>query len=502
MEGRELKLYEQRRQEVQSLRSENNFLRQDRDHYRKEWFFISQRVNQVRERNEKLVAENRRLRQQNRELLSAAASASGKEDEKRSPDWIKPPVARRRRRKPGRKEGHPAALRPMPDHIDSHQDVTLPRDSGGRESCPCCNACLCDMESHERVVEDIIPAKVVVKCYHTRSGWCPSCRKRVESRAPEQPPAANIPHGQLGLNALATGVLLRIHHRLPFRQVTGVLANLPELSVSPGAIARQVQRLADWFDEDYQKLIVRMRSARYVHADETGWRTDGKNGYLWALTSPSHTLYHVDRSRSGKVIRKLLGKAFGGTLVSDFYSAYSKMDCKKQKCLVHLLRELADSAEKSPAFAATAFFSKARRLIQQMLLLKGEWEKLSDEDYIRKVCRLEARLEALATADHAEANAKRLARRMRKHQQELTAFLWEKDLEGTNNAAERAIRPAVVARKISGGSRSKNGAEAWATLASLLKTAGQQGKNLLETIKSMLIAAWAADKPPSMPAGP
>jgi len=502
MEGRELKLYEQRTQEVQHLRSENHFLRQDRDHYRKEWFFVLQRVNAVQERNKKLVEENRRLRQQNRELLSAAASAPDKAEAKPSPDWIKPPVARRRRKKPGRKEGHPAALRPMPDHIDSDLDVALPKDSAGRESCPHCNACLCDLESHERVVEDIVPAKVVVTCYHTRSGWCPSCRKRVESRAPEQPPAANIPHGQLGINALATGVLLRIHHRLPFRQVTGVFANLPGLSVSPGAITRQVQRLADWFDEDYQKLILQMRCARYVHADETGWRTNGKNGYLWAVTTPSHTLYHVDRSRSGKVIRKLLGKAFGGTLVSDFYSAYSKMDCKKQKCLVHLLRELADSAEKSPAFAATTFFSQSRRLIKQMLLLKEQWEKLGDEDYIRKVCRLEAQLEALATADQTEANARRLARRMRQYQKELTAFLWEKDLDGTNNAAERAIRPAVVARKISGGSRSKNGAEAWATLASLLRTAGQQGKNLLETIKSMLIAAWAADKPPSMPAGP
>src|SRR5580693_2469438 len=177
MDGRELKLFEQRTLEVQFLRSENNFLRRDRDHYRKEWFFIQQRVNQVQERNEKLVAENRRLRQQNRELLSAA---SGKEPEKRLPDGIKPSVVRRRRRK-----GHPAALRPMPDHIDAHQEVPLPKDQQGRESCPHCNACLLDLEDRERVVEDIIPAKVVVKCYHTRSGWCPCCRKQVESRAPE-----------------------------------------------------------------------------------------------------------------------------------------------------------------------------------------------------------------------------------------------------------------------------------------------------------------------------
>ncbi len=281
-----------------------------------------------------------------------------------------------------------------------------------------------------------------------------------------------------------------------------MFAHLPGLSVSPGAISHQVQRVADWFDGDFEKLMIELRCAKYVHADETGWRTNGKNGYLWAFTSPTQTVYHVDKSRGGKVIGKLLGKAFGGTLISDFYSAYSRMDCKKQKCLVHLLRELTESAEKFPAFAAGSFFTDSRRLIKQMLRLKGEWDKLSDEQYIPRIGRLEARLEALATAQHDEPNAKRIAKRMHKYQKELTAFLWEKDLDGTNNAAERAIRPAVVARKISGGSRSKNGAEAWATLASLLRSASQQGKNLLETIKSMLMAAWATERPPTMPAGP
>jgi len=87
---------------------------------------------------------------------------------------------------------------------------------------------------------------------------------------------------------------------------------------------------------------------------------------------------------------------------------------------------------------------------------------------------------------------------MVKHRKELTAFLWDKDLAGTNNAAERALRPAVVARKISGGSRSQNGAEAWAKLASLLRSAGQQGQRLFDTIKAMLTAAWAAEKPPTV----
>jgi Transposase IS66 family len=119
-------------------------------------------------------------------------------------------------------------------------------------------------------------------------------------------------------------------------------------------------------------------------------------------------------------------------------------------------------------------------------------------------CRMETRLDRLAQATYDEPNAKRIAKRiakrMPKHRKELTAFLWDKDLDGTNNAVEWAIRPAVVARKISGGSR--NGADAWAKLASLLRTAGQQGKNLLETIKAMLQSKWASGMPPAMPAAP
>ena len=134
-----------------------------------------------------------------------------------------------------------------------------------------------------------------------------------------------------------------------------------------------------------------------------------------------------------------------------------------------------------------------------MLLLKGRWNEISDEDYTSRVRALEGRLDQRADADYDEPHAKRIGKRLRKFKKELTAFLWEKDLEGTNNAAERAIRPMVVARKISGGSRSDKGAKAFATLASLLRTAGQQGKNLLATIKSTLIAAWSTGNPAVVP---
>jgi hypothetical protein len=163
------------------------------------------------------------------------------------------------------------------------------------------------------------------------------------------------------------------------------------------------------------------------------------------------------------------------------------LDCAKQKCLAHLLRELVESAAKSPAFAAGAFHRDAKRLLKAMLALKARWDQLADTRYTSRACALESRLDRLLAGDHdGEPNERRIAARMLRHRNELTAFLWDKGLDGTNNAAERAIRPAVVARKISGGSRSKNGADAWAKLASLLRTASQQGKRLIDTIKAML----------------
>src|SRR5213075_761235 len=105
------------------------------------------------------------------------------------PPFIKPAATPARHpRKPGRKAGHAAALRPAPAKIDVHQQVPLPVDESGAVSCPHCKTQLSQVKDHLRVVEEIIPVKVQTTCFHCTSGWCPSCRKHIESRAPEQPP--------------------------------------------------------------------------------------------------------------------------------------------------------------------------------------------------------------------------------------------------------------------------------------------------------------------------
>lgn len=441
-----------------------------------------------------LQVELKKIREENRLLHQRVADLTQKVRSQSTPVFVKANVTRKRRKKPGRPVGHEAALRPMPAHIDVHQPVPVPIDADGQACCPHCHTQLSDVKRHERVVEDLVPAQIRVTCYHTISGYCPSCRERVESRAEEQPPAADLPHGQLGLNALATAAVMRVCYRMPMRQITRFFIQLPGLRVCPGAIARQLQRLGGWLEGQYDRLKLVLRAAGVVHADETGWRTDGKNGYLWTLTNDRHTLFHVDRSRSGKVIAELLGEGFGGgdgTLISDFYGAYDRLGGSQQKCLVHLLRELRDVVNRRPELKDHAFFRRCKRLVKQMLKLKKQRPELTAEDYAHRVQLCEDRLAELSRQTWDDADADRLRSRLAKYRPKLTTFLHREQVEGDNNAAERALRPAVVMRKITGGSRSEAGAEAWSILASVMRTAEQQGRDVVQTIKTLLKAHWS-----------
>jgi transposase/polyhydroxyalkanoate synthesis regulator phasin len=492
MDGRTLeRRYDEVLREAQYLRDHCHHLELELGACRPALYRADQRIDRLEQRVGKLSAENKILK---RKLADLTAKMKAK-PRPAPPMFVKPDAISKTRRTPGRKKGHPAALRPMPSIIDVHETVALPIDALGKPCCPECRSQLSDVEAHERYVEELIPSKVVTTCYHTTSGWCPCCRKKVESRAENQPPAADLPHAQLGLNALSTAMVMRVCYRLPFRQITRLFLDLPGLKISPGAIVKQIKRTGKWMEKQYHRLKLVIRAAGVVHADETGWRTNGRNGYLWTLSTAGHTLFHVDRSRSAKVIAELLGKAFGGrgdqTLVSDFYSVYDQFDGPQQKCLTHLLRELRDTVVKRPELTGHAFFVRCKRLIQDMLRLKKRRGKLKAADYWRRVEGVERRLQDLAQRQWNDPDADRLSGRLNKYQAKLTTFLHKKEVDGTNNAAERALRPAVVMRKITGGSRSEEGARAWAIVASVMRTAEQQGKDVLKSIKTLLRAEWA-----------
>jgi hypothetical protein len=150
---------------------------------------VQQRDRDIR----RLEADNRLLRQRLAEQRPPDSPSPGSGLPSTPPPSIKPPVLKRRPRRPGRPLGHEPALRPPPKKVDRTVEVPLAPGSSGRCLCPHCRGALSKLKRHRRLVEDLIPAKVIVTCYRTRSGWCRTCKHRVESRHPEQPPAANVP---------------------------------------------------------------------------------------------------------------------------------------------------------------------------------------------------------------------------------------------------------------------------------------------------------------------
>lgn len=440
-------------------------------------------------------AEVRRLKVElaraHKQVKELSAAAGGAEAPSKLPPFVKPNVVSKPRRKPGRKKGHAAALRPMPAKIDQKIDVPLTRDARGRELCPQCRAVLMKLLAEARIVEDLTPTNLEVTQFNTRSGYCINCQRRRESRSPHQPPAAEVPHGQIGINALALAVMLRVRHRLPLRQITQVFARMAGLKLSAAGLVKQLKRIARWLEGEYQKLIVKMRASKVIHADETGWRIDGQNAWTWVFTQPLLTLFVMDKSRGGKVIRDILGEAFGGQMVCDFYGAYDGVDCQKQRCLTHLLREIKEQGEKDQMFADDVWVVRLKKWCKEAMAHKKKWKVLSDPKYELGASRMEDRLDELIKTEPEHTQAKRLFKRIRKYRAELTRFLWNEALEPTNNPAERALRPMVVARKIIGGSRSAAHAQAWARLSSLLATQEQNGKNVLEETKKLIMDYWA-----------
>src|ERR1035437_7306714 len=273
------KRHDQMRQELDLLRWRCRELEQEARVTGPELYRAYQRMDRIEQQRDKLLAENKTLKQK---LADVTAQLKAKPAAVRQmPVFVKPNSDQNKTpKKPGRKKGHAVALRPMPEKIDIHQTVAVPVDNFGKACCPECRSQLSDVEQHERVVEELVPAEVVVTCYHTTSGWCPECRKQVESRGENQPPApagVDLPQGQLGLNALTTAMMMRVCYRLPLRQITRLFMQLPGLQISPGGIVKQIKRVAKWMEKQYHRLKLVIRAAEVVHADETGWRTNGKN---------------------------------------------------------------------------------------------------------------------------------------------------------------------------------------------------------------------------------
>jgi hypothetical protein len=283
---------------------------------------------------------------------------------------------------------------------------------------------------------------------------------------------------------------LAIAKRMPQRSIQELLEGLYGVHISLGEISEILHRIAEFGKKKVQWILRRIRGSRHVHGDETGWREDGINGYLWSFSTPELRYYHFECSRAGAVAQKLLGVCFGGVLVCDFYAGYNWYDGPIQRCWVHFLRDLRKLVELHPDN------ENLRDWVKSVISVYRIGKRIARRGFIESVRvelrqQMESRLLSIAEPYVKDKSAPQrvLAGRIEKHLGELFTFVQYPGCPSGNNAAERAIRPAVVARKVSGGTRSKNGSTTRTTLMSLFGTWNLQGKDLLKACNDMIIQA-------------
>jgi hypothetical protein len=229
-----------------------------------------------------------------------------------------------------------------------------------------------------------------------------------------------------------------------------------------------------------------------LHGDETSWRENGQNGYIWAFSTPGEQgvrYYEYDRSRGQAVLKRLLGGQFHGHLVSDFYVGYNEYAGPHQRCWVHLLGDLHELKERHADQADVIAWAQALRACYddaQAWLVAHPQARVEEREaeYVRLTGRTHMLgLEYAKAYQHACCA---LAKRLLRHEDELFQFVLYEGLSADNNLAERSIRPLVVIRKISAGSRSAEGTKTRMALASLFETWQVRGLNPFDECLKLL----------------
>jgi hypothetical protein len=380
---------------------------------------------------------------------------------------------------PGRKAGHPPARREEPPQIDDHVEVRL-------TGCPHCGGNVSDVRPCEQIIEDLPPVRPHVTRLITYTGRCVRCGEVRSTHPMQVSMAVGAAKVHLGARALALSALLNKHLGLPMRRTCRVLHELSGLRITPGGLAQALHRVADRAAGPFRELLAGLRSQPAVYADETSWWEGGAGSWLWTFTTPDRTIYRVEKSRGKDVVFDTLGPYFPGVLVSDCLASYENLPFVMHKCYAHHLKAIAAARDRKPQ-DQQSYFHELTTLLHAPMMLDKMRGDLPPPEFLRIRQQLDQKADALLLPTRFDPDEERVANRLRKRRQWLFTFLDHPGVEATNNRAERALRPAVIARKLSCGNKTARGKRTWEILASLAATCHQRGQNLVEFLGPMLL---------------
>ena len=393
------------------------------------------------------------------------------------------PARCRGRRKPGGQKGHPGhhrALEPL-DRVDQIIPV-LPAD------CRHCGQSLPQQleqvstagEVHRYQVCELPPVRALIIEYQCHKVACPYCQKTTRAQLP-----AEVSTSGFGPRLAGFIGYLTVGLRIPRRGAEQLLQTALGIEISLGSTQKLVEETSKALAKACQELERQLPQEPVLNSDETGWRSMGERRWLWALVADSFVFFTVAASRSSEVLVHLLGTVFPGILCSDRFGAYLKYHKgRAQFCWAHLKRDLLGIQEFGRTTDAEQFCRDALALTARLFRL---WHRFrgggfARNELIRKSIPLQKSFFALCEKhlDSDDDEVRVLATALFTHCDRLFAFIEHPGVEPTNNSAERALRHAVIWRKICFGNQSANGEIATARLLTVARTCIMQRRNTLE----------------------
>lgn len=438
-------------------------------------------IEELRKEVQELKKQNEELKQQVRDLNDRNDGLSGKVEEleksaarQAAPFRIADKKRQTEHKKPGRPKGHPGSHRSIPKHVDQTIEVPL-------NCCPNCQQAMKQRRAVVQYIEELPPIRPLVIKLITYEGVCSQCQERVRSTHPVQVSLAEGAAGvQLGPNALGLAAELNKKHGLTMGRTCAVLRQIFGLGLSPGGLSQALERLARKLEPAYEKLLARLRDGPYVHSDETSWWVGGPGHWLWVFADKQTTVYQIAQGRGRNILTQALGEDYGGVLVSDCLSIYDGVNARQHKCYSHHLKAISKALEQGP----NAYLNQLKAMLKAAMVLKSLSTDGLEVTEHRQA--LEQTAQKLLSQPRLGIEEK-VRLRLHKQQDHLFTFLDHPQVEATNNLAERQLRPAVIARKLSCGNKTQHGARTWQILASLAATCAQRLESFAKIVSQAAV---------------
>lgn len=447
-------------EEVDSLNQENDKLKNQIDRLKDKIFKIS-----------KHNKTELRKKQQEEEPVEATKKSPSDEDKD-----TRLSVETKR----GARKNHKGYGRRLPDQIDETRRIYM-------SNCPCChNELSRSSTTHTHTVEDI-PDRNQMKTktirYDIERQWCKHCKKEVRTKGRS---FQLLSHMRFGINLLVQIMLMRYQARMSIATIKSYLATIYGLPISEGGIINQLKKARKYLKPVYDNFLQEIRDAPIKHADETGWRVQGINCYLWAFLTGENVYLKIEDNRGKEIaIQALSGSSSNDVLVRDDYGGYKNIPMKHQSCWAHLLRFSHEvSTEKGFSEEAYILHKRLKGIFDQL-------EKVTETPFDRSDRReqyhvLWDQVKEVIDERYVNKDSRRIQTRVQNQSGNLLTAVMNEGVPLTNNEAERAVRPSVIIRKISGSCQSWSGADTHAINMSVYQTLQKRKLPLYDSLASLL----------------